>query len=470
MKLKARGRPEERGTATVAALLVGFALLGMSGAILTVSMSSKKETSASGDREGAMHCASSGIAHATTNLYAGKKNDVGAPGALIPFATGGYWANVVDNGDETYTVTSTGTVRGVSQTLQVVIVESGGGGVFNNALFAGNSDGDPLYTLDLGGTGSQADRILGDVYSGGDVDVVGDATATGMIRADGVVNGASGESGVSQPPLDLSIWDFENTADYNVYDLFVNDPALAYTYDSAGGNAWQVPESNPGHIFRANPSDRSSEYSSTAKADFFLEDPYETVTSDSQQNGSNAYQVSLTSGSNNKVYFVDGNLWIHNKKSYSFMFETQPNGTKVTFAVKGNIYFSDNLFYDDEDLDGLAFIALKDPNVTDSGNIYFGDGTFGTLMNMDSFMYAENNFYDTNLDASGSSNVTVRGIMSAGNQVKIDRDYGGNHTQLIVDYDDRVATGSLELPGIVLGTQQTETSFDVAVWQVVANP
>ena len=152
-------------------------------------------------------------------------------------------------------------------------------------------------------------------------------------------------------------------------------------------------------------------------------------------------------------------------------FETpDAQGLQVTFVVKGNIYFSDNLFYDDEDLDGLAFIALKDPNVTDSGNIYFGDGTFGTLMNMDSFMYAENNFYDTNLDASGSSNVTVRGIMSAGNQVKIDRDYGGNHTQLIVDYDDRVATGSLELPGIVLGTQQTETSFDVAVWQVVANP
>lgn len=474
MKIRTRdgtNRPrEQEGSATVAALVVCFALLGMSGAILTVSMSTELEWSANTDRDAAMAEASSGVAHVVANLYAGNAGDVGAPDAPLALGSGTYWVDVLDNGDDTYTLTSTGRVRGVTQTLEAVVVRTAGGGVFNNALFAGNSEGDPLYALDLGGTGSQADQVLGDVYSGGDVDVVGDASVTGDIRAGGVVNGAPGESHVSQPPLDLSVWDFENTADYDVYDLFVSDPALAYKSDDAGGKAWQVPATNPAHIFRVNPNDRTTEYTSTAKADFFLEDPYETVQSDPSQNGSSPYHVSLSPDGNDKVYFVDGNLWVHNKKSYSFQFESEPGGTRVTFAVKGNIYFSDNLFYDDPLLDGVAFIAMKDANVSDSGNIYFGDGTFGTLMNMDSFMYAENNFYDTNLDASGSTNVTVRGIMSAGNQVQIQRDYGKNHTQLVIDYDDRVATGMLQLPGITLQDQGGDESFDVAYWRVVANP
>jgi hypothetical protein len=52
-------------------------------------------------------------------------------------------------------------------------------------------------------------------------------------------------------------------------------------------------------------------------------------------------------------------------------------------------------------------IAIKDLGVRDSGNIYFGDPSFGTLERMDAFMYAENNFLDTNLSATGSARVTV---------------------------------------------------------------
>lgn len=69
------------------------------------------------------------------------------------------------------------------------------------------------------------------------------------------------------------------------------------------------------------------------------------------------------------------------------------------------------------------------------------------------FMNAQNDFVDLNLDASGSTNVHVHGIMSAGNQVAIDRDYvhgdgSVSHSQLRVSYDDRMATGALELPGL----------------------
>jgi hypothetical protein len=60
-----------------------------------------------------------------------------------------------------------------------------------------------------------------------------------------------------------------------------------------------------------------------------------------------------------------------------------------------------------------------------SGNVYFGDPGSGTVEHFESFMYAENNFYATNLNstfnAGGTWKVEVFGNMTAGNQVKIDR-------------------------------------------------
>jgi len=173
--------------------------------------------------------------------------------------------------------------------------------------------------------------------------------------------------------------------------------------------------------------------------------------------GKDAYHITLSGAgggnpgpdSNHKVFYIDGNLWLHNKNTYSFKFFTpESDGMQVTFVVSGNIYFSDNLFYLNQNKDAVAFIALRDENVEDSGNIYFGDPVFGTLKEMNAFMYAENNSYDVNLDASGSSVVKVNGMMSAGNQIDIQRDYGDAHTKLIVNFDDRVAGGEVELPGL----------------------
>jgi hypothetical protein len=116
----------------------------------------------------------------------------------------------------------------------------------------------------------------------------------------------------------------------------------------------------------------------------------------------------------------------------------------------------DNILYQNPATDGVAIIAMKDPNVSDSGNIYFGDSVFGTLEEMDAFMYAENNFVDTNLNSSGSAHITVKGTMSAGNQININRDYGGSHTRLDLTFDPRVKDGTLalpELPALLGGTQ-----------------
>jgi Tfp pilus assembly protein PilX len=465
-----------RGTATLVVLMVVVTLLGMTAAILTLSLGSSRERSSQEDRHKALFNANSGVAHAVANLIAEVGGDIGAAEAPEPFSDGGYWAQVVDNDDDTFTVTSTGTVRRERQSVEAVVARSGGG-IYHNAIFAGNTSEDPLYTLPLGGNGAQADHVLGSIYSGGDVDVTGDAVVTDQIRAAGEVHGAPGEGGVTQPIPDLEAMDYPNTSDYDVYDLFVNG-GMQYRANNAGGSAWQVAESNPAHIFRANPSDRSAETSSTEKVDFFLEDPYETIQSDYDQDGSHATHITLSGNDGNpgpngnrKVYYVDGNLWLHNRRTYSFRFYTpDANGMQVTFVVSGNIYFSDNLFYLNPDLDGLAFIALEDENVADSGNIYFGDPEFGTLRNMQAFMYAENNFYDNNLSADGSTTVQVDGNMTAGNKVEIQRDYGDQHTRLLVNFDDRIATEQIKMPGLPGSGPGGSGGYRVVSWRKVALP
>lgn len=450
-------------------------IFGLVGAFLAMELRTHEEWRAEHSRSIATANANSAVAHAIANLIEGVEGDVGAPDNMINFSGGTYWADVTDNGDDTFTIEAHGSSQGQNFSIEAVAAPVGGG-VFSNAVFAGNDSDDDNYVLEMGGVGGQGDVLTGDMYSGNDALLEDDASVSGMVRAAGIVYGTSGESHVTQPIPDLASMDYENSADFDVLQMFID--GSSYTYDNAGGYAYQLPEDSPGHIFRANPDNRTTECNSTTKHDFFLEDPYESVNSDSSQDGSNPYRVTLsgTSGqpgpeSNEKVFFIDGNLWIHNKSSYSLQFYNSDNEpVNVTFVVKGNIYFADNLFYKNPTEDGAAFIAMRDESVTDSGNIYFGDPTFGTLQSMHSFMYAENNFYDSNLDASGSAQVLVNGIMTAGNQVDIERDYGSSHTKLTVNYDDRIEEGDLELPGLPPSITQSDPHYEILSWRPLPIP
>ncbi len=465
---------EKRGSASVAVLFLVIAMLGISGAVLLVSTRNKGEQKATVERNHSLYAASSGVSHAVTNLHAAVKGDVGSEENQIEFSGGSYWADVTDNGDGTYTVLSVGTVRRNKSAVEAVI-DTSGAGIYNNAIFAGNSSDDPLYELELGGSGGQADEVHGNVYSGQDVVVDGDADVDGVIRAKGDIEGAYGEEGSYQAIPDLAMMNYETTADF---DVAANFESATWQWDNAGGWALQLPESDPAHVFRKNPSNRWSEKSSTVKDDYFLEDPYEPVRADWDQDGSDAFRSSFSGisgepgpNSNKKVFFIDGNLWLHNKQSFSLGIKhNEPNGVQITIVAKGNIYFGDNFFYEDDNKDGLAFIAMKDSEVEDSGNIYFGDPVFGTLQQMHAFMYAENNFYDVNLDASGSSEVYLKGNMTAGNQVLIERDWGSSHTKLTVDFDDRIATGALQMPALPPQSGAEGNSFRVVSWRRVPVP
>lgn len=461
-------RRTARGSATVAALMAVVVLLGLTVGILSVTLGSRNERRATETANESLTIADAALSHAIANLLVEEDGDVGSPDDPLPFSGGTYWASVVENGDETYTVTTFGTSSGVTSSIEAV-VRPESLGVFDYALFAGNEDGDPLYTMDFGGEGAQADQVMGDVHSGGDLLVEGDASLQGELSAQGQVIGASGTAGVTQPIPDLAAMDYANTADFDVAELFANDPALKYKYHPKGGSAWTVPPSNPAHVFRLNPSDRQAECQSTVKDDWFLEDLL----------GSNPKTITLTAPSgegvpngNDAVYYIDGNLWLHNLHTLTLQLQhNDDEGVQVTFVVEGNIYFGDDFLYDDVETDGVAFIAMEDPDVADSGNVYFGDPSFGTLSEMHGFIYAQNDFYDNNLDADGSSQVEVYGIMSAGNQVQINRDWGDQHSRLTVQYDDRVAEGEVEIPGLpAMMTGTGVTSVSVLSWRRVGLP
>ena len=466
-----------RGGALIVALIAVAVLSTLAVSALTLNMAVSREVEADRNEARALHLAEAGLNEAvamlTTTLTtkAAPATSLGTETAPNSMKSGQYWADVTDNGDGTFTITATGSVNGRTRRAQA-IVRQVGGGVFDNAVFSGNSSGDPNYVMKVGGTGGQADQILGNIYSGGDVEITGDGNVTGKIQAFGTISGGTGDEGVTQPIMDVSSMNYETTADYDVAALF---SAATWEDYSPGGSAWQLPEGNPAHIFRKNPDDRASENSRWTTDDYYMEDPYTVVRNDPNQDGTDAWQVSFSGDSGqDKVYFIDGNLWIHSSPTYSYgLVNDNGEPVRITIVVRGNITISDNIFYGDPTRDALMLMALKDPLQPDSGNIYFGDPSGGTLEYMDAFMYAENDFVDYNLSASGSKNVVLNGNMTAGNQVNIDRDVTNSdgtvsHSQLIVQFDDRIASGSLTLPGLPSWIGATG-DFQVLAWREVTS-
>lgn len=467
----------KRGSALVAATVAISALAGLSVSLLMVTRSAAEEQETSLESARALYAAQAAVGVAVVELRAAMEasqappQSVGSEQQPLALAGGEAFASIEAEADGSFTISAFGSSGATRRALEVTLAPSGGG-AFSRALFAGNSSEDPNYVMELGGVGIQADQIHGDVYSAGDLLVQGDAQVYGEALATGTITGSPGTQGVTLPMPDLSVMDYENNHTFNVNDLF---SAAFWRWDDAGGSAWQVREDNPAHIFRKNPSDRNSTNNATVKDDYYLEDPYEPVRRDPAQDGSDPYPISLT-GVNGKpgpngtdaVYFIDGNLWIHNKPSYSFQFVSGAGeDVRVTFVVKGNITFSDNIFYEDSDTDGLVFIALEDPDVADSGNIYFGDPVGGTLEYMDAFMYAENDFVDTNMSATGSLQVEVNGTMSAGNHVAIERDHGDQHSRLTVTADMRLEEGTLQMPGVPPSLTGSAT-YSVSTWREIA--
>lgn len=472
------GTSKRRGSVLLVALIAVMVVAALASAMLIGGSSRDRARDFSLDEARALYVAEAGMSVAIAAATGGVLTNVGSEGSPVAFGGGEHWVTAVDNGDDTATITAWGSVGGAVRCTQAIL-ESDGAGIYDYAVYAGNSGGDPGYDMTFGGRGGDADQIRGKIYSGGNVVIRDDARISGGVEATGTVSGGSfgphdaPQTGVRVPPPDLRAMDYEHNHDFDVASMFAG---ATWSSSPLGGSAWQMPESSPAHIFRRNPSDRTTENASTAKDDYYLEDPYVAVSTSSVVSPGAGTPITLSGlggspgpTSTDKVFYVDGNLWVHNRSIYSFTFSnTGSEQIQITIVVKGNVYFSDNILYQGTRQDGIAFIALSDSSVADSGNIYFGDPTFGTLERMDAFMYAENDFFDNNLSATGSARVVVNGNMTAGNQVRINRDFGDRHSKLIVNYDNRIANSDISLPGLP-SMHYGSSAWTLRVWRELAS-
>jgi hypothetical protein len=102
-----------------------------------------------------------------------------------------------------------------------------------------------------------------------------------------------------------------------------------------------------------------------------------------------------------------------------------------------------------------------------SGNIHFGDPNGGPLGHVQSFMYADNHFQDHVLEGTGGAPLPfdVTGFMSAGEEVRINRDFGTGHARMGVHFDSRIVNGTLTFPGFPTATARGP--LRMVSWRVV---
>jgi hypothetical protein len=459
---------------------------------------------------------------------------------------------------------------GAKRTIEVVLTHKESK-ITDYGIYAGNDSNDP-YTMVFDSVAGKSDRTQGDIYSGGSIHVRGtaqllnDAGAgpAGRVKYKETFNDTSTAAdpayvrgAETNPDIAGGNYEAKATSAATRYDPTTN-PTGQYVNVSADLEARGVPANaaasmtkqdgsqqemgraerqitdvnDPAHIFRKEPTTnigttqkRVQGYSgmNPDKPNYFLEDPSKTANNGGtalapwgQDTGNTGLRVEVKPNGNDKVYFIDGNLWASNGPAYTFQWLNSTNtDMKITIVVKGNVYLTDNLIYDQiaksgGRKDALAIIAIKDPNQVNmsaadlndvsspfynhggkanaseqerinhaleynklhgSGNIFFGDPGGGTTERFESFMYAENNFYDNNLTASGTVETNIYGNMTAGNQILINRKTtpATQFKALKVQYDNRIRTGQVTLPGLPESPGATSESWKVVSWRQVAS-
>lgn len=250
------------GGALLISIIAVTVLAGMTAAMLTLSTASHRENRSATDEIRALYAAEAALTRAIVEIRTGNHAAAyGTAAGAVPFGEGGFWGAAVDDGKGLITVSAFGRAGGAERGIEAILATQLNP-IYSHALFAGNSTGDPAYSLDLGGSGGQADDVTGNVYSGNEIDLSGDATVNGTLRAAGGIRGGKGDEGISQPIPDIAAMDYENNHDFDVAQMF---DAATWERNVAGGMGWQLPEASPAHIFRMNPSDRVENTRSTLR-------------------------------------------------------------------------------------------------------------------------------------------------------------------------------------------------------------
>jgi hypothetical protein len=385
---------------------------------------------------------------------------------------------------------------------------------YEDAIWAMNKSG-AAYNFILSGTGNPTstgsgnkggkDIINGDLFVNGNAylfeqsaigaapapntyNLPGNLEATGNISVAGSASVAGSVNPNAPAPAGFSLTDLINMnyAANNTYNV-------SQEFTTAGVSSGFLPSGNAlRDVFVKNPSDRAAECASTTGNDYFFEPSSGFV------GGTwNTAPTPLHAGSN-RIYYLDGDLWVHSKNgTYGFTMDG-----KVTIVVTGNIHISDNLVYkDSSSMLGLVALGKYDSsgNLISGGNIYFGDPTFGTLYEFSGMMFAANNFsYNMTMTGAWStepkSGFIINGSFAAVNQVSVIRNWYTSgttakpasynsstgkwvdtqtgtaltasqvaqmrHYQMIVNYDERVRNPDSRPPGLPTGGTKIFAGFN----------
>jgi hypothetical protein len=485
--------------AVVIFVIVGFAVLSLAEQEIILT---RIET----DTTRAFYCAESGLAKLSENLHrpAGDNLDEILEESI---EQGSYQVDLDTNQLPCY-ATSTG-VSGTTQ-KQVRVEVSFLAAPFENAIYAMNVSGGS-WALQLRGKGNPVvrgadnerggrDIINGNIFVDGDGlfyeessvnpapapnrwNLNGNVSATGNISLfDSARISGSANPNADEPDLvDLTAMDYEHNNTHDVAQIF-RDARVNSGYLPAGNELRDM--------FVKNPSDRATECSLTSGDDYFLE-PSRITSSGTYRDG-----VTPLNLGDDRVYYVDGDVWVHSKPTYGFKVDG-----KVTIVATGNIHICDNIEYKDANsLLGLVALGKYDGSgrLISGGNIFFGDPRYGTMYTVSALMFAANDFlFNADIvsraSAEPTTGFTINGCFAAMNQVLVERDWYTKsstaraarydsatnrwvdsrtgtpltsteintlrHYQMIVNYDERVRSPETRPPGLPRGNGRIFAGF-----------
>ncbi len=507
-----------RGNVILGTLVIMTVLLALSAAFLGVTTMQARTVDFTEAREATLEIAESAIA---AGFYALKSEELGEEGVtgenpITGSINGGSYSVTIstiedDDTNRLRRIVATGTLNGESRSIEAIAKTGLAHEVFFHALYAGNASEDPSYAMRFGGGGetdgepvwvrtvhysrwrgwrstwelenlvesSDPDIIGngGDVHSNGDIVLEGNAVVEGVMSATGDIFLPDTEdaAGGGNVRIDPPEWEtiFPENLQEEYADLVI-DVAAAFADGTttktnsgieSGMNSTVTvvdSEDDPAHVFALGVTDDLGAAGDTDNPNYFFGDWYAL-----DGNRRNGERITIDAAGNEKVYFVEGNVWIETNGYGPTIYGPDGSTVRVTIIARGNIYLADEISTSNEN-SGLALVAVtdgesyqdldedhvftftdlnengvhdagephSDPILHDdgdgvyegpaegSGNIYFGDPNTGPLGHVNGFMYAQNSFDDWALDRDSTpQDFEVTGIMTAGDQLNIRRDF-----------------------------------------------
>jgi hypothetical protein len=488
---------------SVVIFMLIFTILGMS--VLSVVNGEIAQARKDINRTKAFYLAEAGVERLASNLNSGNFTSIGT----TTLGDGSYAVDFnVTPGEPCAVATGTagGETRKIQMTMAFLLPP------YENGIYAGGMDGNS-WTFMLSGTGDPCiviqggksvgdfngkDIVNGNIFADGNVSLYGqssvnqapspnthnlngDVNTTGTISThdSASIHGNRIEHSTEMGPPDLIGMNYSVNNTHNVTKIFDN-AGVTHGAPPAGNSLYD--------IFVINRSDSTACNNSTDGNDYYLD-----LHPGSSSYVGGAWDTAPTpiNVGTDRVYYIDGNLWIN---SVNDTFGYNMSG-KATIVVTGNIYICDNLKYANTSNDMLGLVALGKYNASgqrvSGGDIIFGDPTYGTMYTMSGMLFAAHDFlFNTRAigayDAEPESGFILNGSMAAMDKISLERDWytiSGNtrrparynpstsqwydyetgtvltsaqvgtmkHYRMVLNYDDRVRSSSTQPKGLPRG-------------------